>query len=182
MDIRPETPADASAVRAVNEAAFPTGVEADLVERIRASPGYVADLTLVAVVQPADPSSAGMAPATDAPHIVGHLMLSRITIGGSDEPVLALAPMAVRPDWQRRGVGSALVRAALDAAEAREELLVVVLGHPWFYPRFGFKPASRYGIFPSEPWSDAAFMAKPLARWGRDVRGRVHYPSTFDGV
>ena len=79
-------------------------------------------------------------------------------------------------------VGSALVRVGLDACEALEEPLVIVLGHPWFYPRFGFKPASRYGIVPPEPWPDAAFMAKPLTRWSRELRGRVVYPHAFDGL
>jgi putative acetyltransferase len=114
--------------------------------------------------------------------IVGHILLSRVSIAGVDEPILALAPMTVLPEHQRRGIGSALVRSALDAAETLEEPLVVVLGHPWFYPRFGFKRASRYGIFPSESWPDAAFMAKPLTRWSRALRGRVVYPATFDGV
>ena len=166
MIIRAERPADAAAIRAVNEAAFPTSAEADLVERIRASDGFVPELSLVAE----GPDGA----------IVGHLLLSRALLAG--QPVLALAPMAVLPDRQRQGVGSALVVAGLDAAEAAEETLVIVLGHPWFYPRFGFRSASRYGILPPAAWPDAAFMAKPLTRYRGDLRGRVDYPPTFDGL
>jgi putative acetyltransferase len=194
MHIRSEAADDIATIRAINLAAFPTSAEADLVERIRASDAFVPTLSLVAELDPgADASSAhsSVASSPHAPvapsaasqpgHIVGHILLSRVAIAGLDEPILALAPMAVLPEQQRRGIGSALVRAALDVAESLEEPLVVVLGHPWFYPRFGFKRASRYGIFPSEPWPDAAFMAKPMTRWSRDLRGRVAYPPTFDG-
>jgi putative acetyltransferase len=166
--IRPERPEDAAAIRAVNVAAFPTSAEAELVERIRASDDFVSDLSLVAE----DPDG----------RIVGHILLSHVGIAGSPEPVLALAPMAVVPKRQRQGIGSALVRAALDAAQALDEPLVIVLGHPWFFPRFGFRPASRYGIFPPAAWPDAAFMAKPLTTWHGDLKGRVLYPPAFDGV
>lgn len=190
MLVRAEVPSDRSAIRAVNVAAFPTSSEADLVERIRVSTAFVPDLSLVAELDPEAPPAHDpparhrMAPEpSDLPSmIVGHILLSRVSIAGLDEPILALAPMAVLPKHQRQGIGSTLVRSALDAAETLEESLVVVLGHPWFYPRFGFKRASRYGIFPSESWPDAAFMAKPLTRWSRDLRGRVVYPPTFDGV
>ena len=166
MIIRAERVEDAAALRDVHLAAFPTPAEADLVERIRASEAFVSELSLLA----------------EAPDgsVIGHVLLSYVDMAG--EPVLALAPMGVVPAWQGRGVGSALVVAALDAAEVREEPLVLVLGHAWFYPRFGFRPASRYGIFASAPWPDAAFMAKPLTTWHAGLRGRVTYPPAFDGV
>ena len=115
------------------EAAFPTGAEADLVERIRAAGALRPDLSLVAELDGA---------------VVGHILLSPVTLetGGGAEPVLELAPLAVVPERQRQGIGSALVIAGLDAAEVRDEPLVLVLGHPWFYPRFGFRPASAFGI------------------------------------
>jgi putative acetyltransferase len=190
MHIRAEAADDIGAIRAINLAAFPTPAEADLVERIRASDAFVPALSLVAELDPggddsvASSARASVAPGATGQHgpIVGHILLSRVAIAGLGEPILALAPMAVLPEQQRRGIGSALVRSSLDVAEALEEPLVVVLGHPWFYPRFGFKRASRYGIFPSEPWPDAAFMAKPLTRWSRDQRGRVVYPPTFAGT
>ena len=164
MIIRPERPEDAATLRRVHVAAFPTAAEADLVERIRASDHFVPELSLLAEEEDGS--------------VIGHVLLSYVSLAG--EPVLALAPMAVLPAWQGKGVGSALVVAALDAAEVREEPLVVVLGHPWFYPRFGFRRASKYGIFPSAPWPDAAFMVKPLTTYHGDLRGRVTYPSAFD--
>jgi putative acetyltransferase len=164
--IRPERPEDAAALRAVHTAAFPTTAEADLVERVRASDHFEPELSLVAEAENGS--------------VIGHVLLSYVALAG--EPVLALAPMAVLPEWQGKGVGSALVVAALDAAEVREEPLVVVLGHPWFYPRFGFRRASKYGIFPSARWPDASFMVKPLTRHRAELRGKVVYPAAFDGL
>src|SRR3990172_11118971 len=137
-----ERPDGAAAIRAVPLAAFPSPAEADLVELIRASDGFVPDLSLVAE----DPDGG----------IVGHILLSHVGIAGSPDPVLALAPMAVVPERQRQGIGSALTRAALDAAGARDEPLVTGLGGPPLYPRFGFPPAPRYGIFPPAPPSPPA--------------------------
>ena len=167
--VRRETPADVAAIRAVLEAAFPTTGEADLVEAVRASAGYVPAYALVAELRGT---------------IVGHLMLSFVTLATGSGPVAVpeLAPMAVAPEHQRTGIGSALVVAALDAAEARDEPLVLVLGHPWFYPRFGFRLASRFGIRPPRPVPDAAFMVKPLTTYRRELSGQVLLPPAFDGV
>jgi putative acetyltransferase len=112
MLIRAETTADVAPIHAVNVAAFPTNAEADLVERVRSSDAFIPELSLVAELDPDPEGRPG--------RIVGHLLLSRVAIAGLDEPILALAPMAVVPDHQRRGIGSALVRAGLDVAESRE--------------------------------------------------------------
>lgn len=167
--LREERPADAAAIRAVLEAAFPTSAEADLVERIRAAGSLRPDLSLVAELDGA---------------VVGHILLSPVTLetGGGPEPVLELAPMAVAPACQRQGIGSALVIAGLDAAEVRDEPLVLVLGHPWFYPRFGFRPASTFGIRAPGDASDAAFMVKPLTTYRRELSGQVVLPPTFGGI
>lgn len=167
--VREERPEDAPAIRAVLEAAFPTRAEADLVERIRAAGAVRPDLSLVAELD-----------AT----VVGHILLSPVTLetGGGPESVLELAPMAVVPAQQRRGIGSALVIAGLDAAEVRDEPLVLVLGHPWFYPRFGFRPASTFGIRAPRAVPEAAFMVKPLTTYHRGLSGQVVLPPTFEGV
>ena len=88
--------------------------------------------------------------------------------------------MSVRPDRQRAGIGSALVRAGLAAADARGEPLVLVLGHPEYYPRFGFRPASQLGIAAPDPRiPNAVFMALPLSSYDPAIRGRVVFPPAF---
>lgn len=165
----PGAPEEIAAIRAVQLAAFATGAEADLVEAVRDSPGFVPSLSLVACL---------------GEEMVGHLLLSYVTLETGDGPegVLELAPMAVTPDHQGEGIGSALVIAGLDAAEVREEPLVLVLGHPWFYPRFGFRPSTAYGIVPPRPVPEATFMVKPLTTYRSSLRGRVVLPPAFDAV
>lgn len=162
--IRPEEPADAGAVRAVNEAAFAGSAEADIVERVRRDPGPV--LSLVA--------------ETDG-RVVGHILFSPVSVTGNPEiRWMGLGPMAVLPARQRRGIGSALVREGLQRCRDLARDAVVVLGHPEYYPRFGFVPASRFGITSEYDVPDGAFMAvelRPGALRGRS--GRVIYHDAF---
>lgn len=109
--------------------------------------------------------------------IVGHVLLTRVDI--SSRPALALAPIGVLPQRQRRGVGSALVRAVLQAAATAGERLVVVLGEPAYYGRFGFVPASRYGVTSSYDVPDAVFQALPLPAYDGAPRGLVRYAEPF---
>ncbi len=165
--VRPERAADLEAIRAVVAAAFGRQDEARLVELIRRSPDYIPDLALV---------------AEDRGAIPGHVMFSRTVLidGDAVHPVLALAPVSVVPDRQRAGIGTALVREGIARADARGEPLVVVLGHPAYYPRFGFEPASQYGVLkPSPDIPDAAFMILPLSGYDPPVRGRVQYSEAF---
>jgi putative acetyltransferase len=129
--IRPETPADVAAISDVLQAAFPTFAEARLVERLRAA-GRVA-ISLV---------------ADGKQQILGHVLLSPVTIGGRDAGVrtLGLAPVAVRPALQRQGIGSRLILASLEQAQAAGATMVVVLGEPSYYARFGFARASDFGL------------------------------------
>lgn len=161
---RPETEADRAAVREVNLAAFPTPAEADLVDALRADPrAWIPGLSWVA----------------EAPggHIAGFALLTRCHVDGS--PALALAPCAVRPEYQRQGAGSAAIRAALDAARRQGENLVLVLGHAAYYPRFGFVPASRHAIRAPFEVDDASMMALVFDPARPVPSGTIRYPAAF---
>lgn len=160
----PERPGDEAAVREILTAAFPTTEEADLVDALRADPSaWVEGLSVVAL--------------DDEGHPAAHALLTRAHVGG--EEVLALAPCATRPEVQRGGAGSAAIRAGLAAARDRGENVVVVLGHPAYYPRFGFEPASRFGITAPFEAPDDAFLVLALDP-GRPVpRGEVLYARAF---
>ncbi|MFG3136962.1 GNAT family N-acetyltransferase [Streptomyces sp. NPDC048211] len=161
---RPETAADTAAVHAVNAAAFPTEAEADLVDALREDPSaWLPGLSYV--VEAPDGSLAACA------------LLTRCRVKGA--PALALAPVATLPEYQRRGAGQAAVRALLDAARRSGETLVLVLGHPEYYPRFGFVPASRYGIRPGFEVPDEAMMALVLDDSAPVPQGTIEYPAAF---
>src|SRR3982751_1386248 len=141
--MRVETPDDFGAVRHVVAAAFESDEEARLVERLREDEAFVPALSIV---------------AEEDDEIVGHIILTRALL--DDREVLALGPLAVAPSWQNLGIGTALVRDALARARALGAELVVVLGHPAYYPRFGFAPASELHITSDYP--EDAFMALEL--------------------
>ncbi|MDQ3978649.1 MAG: N-acetyltransferase [Actinomycetota bacterium] len=167
--VRPEEPADFEEVRRTVQLAFGRVNEADLVERLRDSDYYVPELALVA--------------ERDG-EIVGHVMLTYVELRGSESSlaVLSLAPLSVRPDAQQEGVGAALVERALARAEARREPLVVVLGHPRYYTRFGFEPARPHGIEPPPPGvPDEVWLVRLLPGYDGRQRGQVVYPPAFDG-
>ena len=133
-----------------------------MVSAIRSSSDYVPELTFVAEEERA---------------ITGYAMLSYVRVEESDVRVLQLTPVAVRPDRQRRAVGSALVRAALQAADERGEPLVLVEGVPAYYPRFGFELATPLGLVrPSPAIPDEAWMVKRLRAYDPGIRGRIVYP------
>jgi putative acetyltransferase len=122
--------------------------------------------------------------AEDGGRIVGHILFSHVDLltDGGPRQVLALAPVAVAPDHQRRGIGIALTEAGLAAADKLGEPLVVVLGHPTYYPRFGFVRSDELGITPPPDYPQSAFFVLSLAAYDPALRGRVVYPPTFDGV
>jgi putative acetyltransferase len=166
--VRPERTTDLAEIAAVVEAAFDGRQVAQLVEDIRASPEYLSDLALV---------------AEEAERVIGFAMISYAALEPGQTRVAMLSPVAVRPDRQRRGIGTALVQHALAAADARGEPLVVVEGIPAYYPRFGFRPATELGLEPPRPDISAdAFMAAPLSMYDGSLRGRVVYPPAFDRV
>jgi putative acetyltransferase len=162
--LRPETAADAAGIRDVNAAAFGGPAEADLVDRLREG-GFV----LVSLV------------AVDGGSIVGHVLFSRLRIeaGRTTMAAVALAPLAVLPAYQQQGIGSALVREGLARCRHEGESVVVVVGHPAFYPRFGFSQALATRL--ESQYAGESFMAlelKPSALAG--ISGAVVYPAPFD--
>jgi putative acetyltransferase len=169
--IRPEREEDYPVIAEVVRAAFvghPDEV-ASFVERIRASEQFVPELALV---------------AEDSSGVIAHVMLSWVGVeGGSRTRILNLTPMSVRPDRQRIGVGTRLIRDALGRAEEAGEPAVMVEGIPAYYPRFGFERASALGFVPPHPKiPDDAFMVKRLPGYGPDLAGRIVYPAAFDAL
>jgi putative acetyltransferase len=163
-EVRPETGADEAAIRHVHERAFaPSIAEARLVDELRAAGDLVAELCLV---------------AEDDGEVVGHIAYSRARLDSGHE-VLALAPMAVLPERQRGGIGSALVRESLELAARTEFPLVVVLGHPEYYPRFGFEPGAAHAILDPYGVPPDAWMVHLLPAHTPEARGLVTYAEAF---
>jgi putative acetyltransferase len=166
--IRDETPGDAAAVRQVIVAAFKGRVEADLVEQLRAHRKIAASLV-----------------ATLGSVVAGHILLTDVTLRG---PGLAprgagLAPLAVRPAMQRRGIGSDLARAAIGRAREEGYGFMVVLGDPAYYRRFGFAAAAALGLACEFDAPPEAFMALELAPGAlAGASGVVHYEPEFGAV
>ena len=169
--IRPERDADYPAIAEVVSAAFAAQPEdvAAFVERIRASEQFVPELALV---------------AEDVSGVIAHVMLSWVGVEGGARPrILSLTPMSVRPDRQRIGVGTRLIRDALGRAEEAGEPAVIVEGIPAYYPRFGFERASALGfVAPHPKIPDEAFMIKRLPGYSPDLAGRIVYPAAFDAL
>ena len=166
--IRPERDDDHAEIAAVVRGAFVTHPDevAAFVERIRASEEFVPELALV---------------AEDSSGVIAHVMLSWVGVEGGSRPrILNLTPMSVRPDRQRIGVGTHLIRDALGRAEAAGEPAVMVEGIAAYYPRFGFERASALGFGAPHPRiPDDAFMVKRLRSYDPGVAGRVVYPPSF---
>jgi len=170
--VRPEAAADHEDIARVVAAAFRSEAHARLVEAIRASPGYIAPLSLVATLDG---------------RVAGHVMISLVGLVGPDDgeqQVPCLSPLAVDPAEQGRGIGSALVRAVTAAAAARGDDLVLLEGDPAYYGRFGFEPAGPHGIEIDLPsWAPPEAAQVLRLRADRPLpAGRVVYPSPFDLV
>ena len=162
--IRPERPSDRDAIFSVNARAFPSDAEARLVDVLRER--GAAAVSLVAEVDGA---------------VVGHILFSPVTAG--DRRFVALAPMAVVPEQQRTGIGSALVCAGIKACRERGDEAIFVLGHAEYYPRFGFVPAGPQGLhYVSEDFDPHFFVLELQAGALDGVHGLVEFHPTFDSV
>src|SRR5262245_19920887 len=164
ITIRPEGPQDIAAIHQVNEQAFQGNAEAELVDRLRTEKKLL--ISLVAV---------------DNGNVVGHVAFSRVEIdSGVQLRGIGLAPLAVQPGNQNLGIGSQLVSAGLEICREMRFDYVVVLGHPNYYPRFGFTPASRFGLRCIWSVADEIFMALELRPGAlHEVTGIVNYDPLF---
>jgi len=173
LTIRKETPADYETVEALIRSAFEKaehtdGKESQLVHKLREAPEFIAALSLV---------------AEQENRIVGHILLTPILIeeeDGTTHHSLALAPVSVAPEFQKQGVGGKLIAFAHDTARQLGHKSIVLLGHPGYYPRFGYQKASTYKIKPPFDLPDEIFMATELVPGGlKGISGTVRYPKEF---
>jgi putative acetyltransferase len=168
LTLRGETPEDIPAIHHVHTAAFGQPNEADLVDALRWHNALT--ISLIAIL---------------GGRLVGHIAFSPVTITSSTATMeaLGLAPMAVLPAYQRQGIGSKLVEAGLTACHRTPYGIVVVLGHPHYYPRFGFVPAKPLGIVWEHDAPEEAFMVKEIQKDAlAQTRGVVKYRPEFDVV
>jgi len=165
--MRYEEEKDFDAVYTVNERAFETSAEAKLVDKLREQSQPVISLVCEVNIE-----------------IVGHIMFSPVILSRHPEfNLMELGPMAVVPEHQRKGFGSALVKKGLEQCRQLSYIAVVVLGHPLYYPRFGFSPASGFGINSEYKVSDEVFMAVELEQGVLSgKRGSVSYHPAFSEV
>ena len=167
MEIRSEHVNDFEAVYSVNLSAFDTAAEANLVNGLRQ-----AEVPIISLV------------AEEQGIIIGHILFSSVTLSGYPKlEIMGLAPMAVIPRWQNQGIGTALVHAGLERCRQLSYAAVVVLGHPDYYPRFGFAPASKFNINSEYNVPDNTFMAMELIPKAlNEVSGTIKYHETFNNL
>ncbi|MGZ2370035.1 GNAT family N-acetyltransferase [Ancylomarina sp. YFZ004] len=170
IQIRPEHKNDISAISTLNDMAFGQEAEGNLIVKLRKNQNFIKDLSLVACM---------------GNEIIGHILFSKIAIKNDTEEFesLALAPMAVIPEFQGLGIGSQLINKGLQKATKLGYKSVVVLGHENYYPRFDFKPASQFQITCPFEVPDANYMAIELQKGNLDsVSGCVVYPKEFKNL
>lgn len=165
MIVRTEKPDDIPKIRSVNLQAFETAAEANLIEALRNS-----GTPLISLV------------AEEGDDIMGHILFSPVSLEESNQSIsfAGLAPMAILPKHQRKGIGSQLVEEGLRRCEKAGYDAVVVLGHPEYYPKFGFIPSVKYEIRSEYGVPDEVFMVKELKEGAlADCKGTVKYHEVF---
>lgn len=164
VQIRSEIMGDSAAIAAVNDSAFGSTAESGVVAVLRRDTEPLVSLVI-----------------ERGPDILGHILFSPVAVDGHDHlVVMGLGPMAVLPRYQRKGLGSLLVRAGLEECRKLGVGAVVVLGHPEYYPRFGFRPASCFGLGCEYDVPDEVFMATELRQeYFNGFGGTVRYHAAF---
>ncbi|MBN1263013.1 MAG: N-acetyltransferase [Candidatus Pacebacteria bacterium] len=170
ISIRQEKPEDYQSIYSINKFAFDSEVEAKLVNNLRKTKGFIPNLSLVAVKDS---------------RVVGHILFSVIHIQTDTNyvPALALAPMAVLPEYQRQGIGSQLIREGIKKCKELGHKIIIIVGHPNYYPRFGFSPAVEKGLkLPFEAPEEAFMVYEIIPQALKDITGMVVYPPEFAEV
>ncbi len=168
LSIRPETESDYEAITEVNELAFGQPAEGKLVENLRKNPRFITRLSLVAEINE---------------KVVGHILFFPVKIEsvlGDQKAIISLAPMAVLPEFQKKGIGGELIKQGLESCYELGYDSVIVLGHPEYYPKFGFRQAHIWNI--KDPFNAPAeaYMAIELKKGALDnISGVVEYPDEF---
>lgn len=167
MDIRYESDGDKDGIRKVNQAAFETAAEASLVDLLREKSRDIISLV-----------------AEKDGKIIGHILFSPVKLAAHPDLMLAgLAPMSVLPEWQNQGIGSDLVRKGLEECRQHHYGAVVVLGHPHYYPRFGFLPSTRFGIKSEYDVPEEVFMILELEPgYLENAEGIIKYHEVFSEI
>jgi len=168
IEIRPESPGDYAGIELVCDLAFGQSNEGEMVAALRRNPRFITELSLVA-----------LAGGT----IIGHILFFPIDIVTPDGPVpsLSLAPLAVHPEYQNMGIGGKLMGAGIEASRSKGFASIILVGHPDYYPRFGFQPAARLGIRPLFDAPYEAFMALELQEGSLEgISGVVAYPPEYE--
>ena len=170
INIRKETEKDYEDIKSVNDKAFGQENEGKIVENLRKNEKYISDLSLVAEIDN---------------KIVGHILFFPIKVISqkNEYETLSLAPMSVLPNYQKMGIGLKLIAYGIKAAKKAGYTSIIVLGHSDYYPRFGFVPASTFGIKPPFEVPDTAFMALELLPNSlKGKQGTVKYPKEYNEV
>ncbi|NOX67527.1 MAG: N-acetyltransferase [Chlorobi bacterium] len=163
MSIRKETPNDITTIHQINSTAFETDAEADLVDKLRDS-----GVTIISLVAEVDDK------------LVGYILFTPMTMDNFDIKIAGLAPMAVLPDYQNKGIGSTLIEKGLEYCAKENYAAVAVLGHPNYYPKFGFVPSTRFDLISEYDVPKEVFMIKELKRDSLSrISGIVKYHEEF---
>jgi putative acetyltransferase len=170
LEIRAEIGEDRPAIYEVNKLAFGQEKEPRLVDALRESDDFISELSLVAVKEG---------------KVVGHILFNPMVIETKIGlvRVLGLAPLAVLPEFQRHGIGSELVRKGLEECQHFGHEVVVVIGHPEYYPRFGFSSARAKGLEAPFEVPDEAFMVLEIKEGALEgISGTIKLPPAFEGL
>lgn len=168
ITIRQESPQDYPQVTRVNDLAFGCTDEGILVETIRKNKEFIPELSIVAEKEH---------------EVIGHILFFPIEIGSKDKsfPSISLAPMSVIPKYQKQGIGGQLIKYGLEQCKKLGFRSVVVVGHPTYYPKFGFKRASAWNIFPPIDVPDEGCMAIELEKDAlKNVSGVIQFPAEYE--